>query len=43
MDVADNASVQIGVELALEKAGNIDVLINNAGIGYIAVIEEFRT
>ena len=42
MDVADNASVQIGVELALEKAGNIDVLINNAGIGYIAVIEEFR-
>jgi NAD(P)-dependent dehydrogenase (short-subunit alcohol dehydrogenase family) len=42
MDVTDNASVQIGVELALEKAGRIDVLLNNAGMGYIAVVEELR-
>ena len=42
MDVCDNASVQIGVELALEQGGGIDVLINNAGVGYMAVVEELR-
>jgi NAD(P)-dependent dehydrogenase (short-subunit alcohol dehydrogenase family) len=42
MDVCDSASVQIGVELVLEKGARIDVLINNAGVGYIAVIEELR-
>lgn len=42
MDVTDNASVQIGVELVMEKGGGIDVLINNAGVGYMAVIEELR-
>ena len=42
MDVCDNASVQIGVELVLEQAGGIDVLINNAGVGYMAVVEELR-
>lgn len=42
MDVCDNASVQIGVELVLEKGAGIDVLINNAGVGYLAVIEELR-
>lgn len=42
MDVCDSASVQIGVELVLEKGAGIDVLINNAGVGYLAVIEEFR-
>src|SRR5580658_2345990 len=40
MDVTDSASVQIGVELVLEKGGGIDVLINNAGLGYMAVLEE---
>ncbi len=42
MDVSDSASVQIAVELVLEKAGGIDVLINNAGVGYMAVVEEIR-
>jgi NAD(P)-dependent dehydrogenase (short-subunit alcohol dehydrogenase family) len=42
MDVCDDASVQIGVELVLEKAGAIDVLINNAGVGYLGVVEELR-
>jgi NAD(P)-dependent dehydrogenase (short-subunit alcohol dehydrogenase family) len=42
MDVSDNASVQIGVELVLEKGGGIDVVINNAGIGYMATVEELR-
>ena len=42
MDVCDNASVQFGVELALEQGGGIDVLINNAGVGYMAVVEELR-
>jgi NAD(P)-dependent dehydrogenase (short-subunit alcohol dehydrogenase family) len=42
MDVCDNASVQIGVELVLEQSGSIDVLINSAGVGYMAVVEELR-
>ncbi|HKN24357.1 MAG TPA: SDR family oxidoreductase [Candidatus Acidoferrum sp.] len=42
MDVSDSASVQIAVELVMEKAGGIDVLINNAGVGYMAVVEEIR-
>jgi NAD(P)-dependent dehydrogenase (short-subunit alcohol dehydrogenase family) len=42
MDVTDNASVEIGVELVLEKGCGIDVLINNAGLGYLAVVEELR-
>lgn len=42
MDVCEHASVQIGVELVLERGGSIDVLINNAGVGYMAVVEELR-
>ena len=42
MDVCDDASVQIGVELVLEKGGAIDVLINSAGVGYMGVVEELR-
>jgi NAD(P)-dependent dehydrogenase (short-subunit alcohol dehydrogenase family) len=42
MDVCDHASVQIGVGLVLEKGGGIDVLINNAGVGYMGVVEELR-
>ncbi len=42
MDVSDSTSVQSGVALVMEKGGSIDVLINNAGIGYMAVIEEIR-
>jgi NAD(P)-dependent dehydrogenase (short-subunit alcohol dehydrogenase family) len=42
MDVREPASVQIAVELVLEKGGAIDVLINNAGVGYMGVVEELR-
>lgn len=42
MDVTDDASVSGGVGQVLEKAGAIDVLINNAGVGFMAVIEELR-
>jgi NAD(P)-dependent dehydrogenase (short-subunit alcohol dehydrogenase family) len=42
MDVCDQTSIQIAVELVLEKSGGIDVLINNAGVGYMAVVEELR-
>jgi NAD(P)-dependent dehydrogenase (short-subunit alcohol dehydrogenase family) len=42
MDVCDDASVQNAVGVVLEKGGNIDVLINNAGVGYMGVVEELR-
>lgn len=42
MDVRDHASVQIAVERVLEKGGGIDVLVNNAGVGYMGVVEELR-
>jgi NAD(P)-dependent dehydrogenase (short-subunit alcohol dehydrogenase family) len=40
LDVADDASVEKGVGQVLEQAGKVDVLINNAGIGGNAVVEE---
>jgi len=40
LDVCDDASVQQGVAEVLAKAGAIDVLINNAGVVYIATVEE---
>ena len=42
MDVCDDLSVQVAVEFVLEKGGGLDVLINNAGVGYMAVVEELR-
>lgn len=42
MNVCDSASVQIAVELVLEQGNGIDVLINSAGVGYMAVVEELR-
>jgi NAD(P)-dependent dehydrogenase (short-subunit alcohol dehydrogenase family) len=39
-DVADTASVQAAVAEILDDAGHVDVLVNNAGIGGNAVMEE---
>ena len=41
LDVADDASVETGVEKVLAEAGKIDVLINNAGIASAGVTEAF--
>jgi NAD(P)-dependent dehydrogenase (short-subunit alcohol dehydrogenase family) len=40
MDVCDDASVQQGVREVLSKGGSIDVLINNAGVNYTAMVED---
>lgn len=40
LDVTDQAQIDAAVEAAEEKFGGIDVLVNNAGIGYLAAIEE---
>jgi NAD(P)-dependent dehydrogenase (short-subunit alcohol dehydrogenase family) len=40
LDVCDDASVQQAIATVLSKAGAIDVLINNAGVVYIATVEE---
>src|SRR6202158_3271842 len=42
LDVCDGGSVQRAVQSVLAKTGAIDVLVNNAGIGYMAVVEELR-
>ena len=40
MDVCDDASVARGLAEVHTKAGPLDVLVNNAGIGYITAMEE---
>jgi NAD(P)-dependent dehydrogenase (short-subunit alcohol dehydrogenase family) len=40
LDVADDDSVRFGLADVLEQAGRVDVLVNNAGIGSNAVVEE---
>ena len=40
LDVTVPSEILIAVGTALEKFGHIDVLVNNAGIGYFAAIEE---
>ncbi|MGW1271616.1 oxidoreductase, partial [Streptomyces sp. NPDC002491] len=40
LDVTDAAQVREAVEAAVDYFGGIDVLVNNAGIGYFAAVEE---
>ena len=40
LDVTVAAEINAAVKTTLEKFGQIDVLVNNAGIGYFAAIEE---
>ena len=41
LDVSDDASVRRAVEQVIAAAGQIDVLVNNAGIGAVAAVEDF--
>jgi NAD(P)-dependent dehydrogenase (short-subunit alcohol dehydrogenase family) len=42
MDVTDDASVDRAIGIIHEEAGPVDILINNAGIAFAAVIEEIK-
>jgi NAD(P)-dependent dehydrogenase (short-subunit alcohol dehydrogenase family) len=42
MDVCDDGSVQKAVASVYQKAGTIDVLINNAGLVYVGAVEDLR-
>lgn len=42
MDVCSDDSVKSAVGSVMVKAGAIDVLINNAGVGYMATVEDLR-
>jgi len=41
MDVTDDPSVRRGMGQALEKAGGLDVVVNNAGVGVLGLQESF--
>src|SRR5216684_3492430 len=43
LDVSDDTSVEAGVKTVLAEAGQIDVLVNNAGIASAGVTEAFTT
>jgi NAD(P)-dependent dehydrogenase (short-subunit alcohol dehydrogenase family) len=40
LDVSDDGSVRRGIQAVLDAEGRIDVLVNNAGLGYNKVVEE---
>src|SRR3974390_748518 len=42
LDVCNDDSVKSAGQPVLQKAGVIDVLINNAGVGYMAVVEDLK-
>src|SRR5258708_1257424 len=42
MDVCSDASVNSAVQSVMDSYGAVDVLVNNAGVGYMAVVEELK-
>jgi NAD(P)-dependent dehydrogenase (short-subunit alcohol dehydrogenase family) len=42
LDVCSETSVNAAVREVLKAYGKIDVLVNNAGVGYMAVVEELK-
>ena len=40
LDVTDQSQVDAAVKAAEDKYGHLDVLVNNAGVGYFAAVEE---
>jgi NADP-dependent 3-hydroxy acid dehydrogenase YdfG len=43
LDVTDRASMKTFVDTAVERFGRIDVMVNNAGVMYLAPFAELRT